>query len=108
MSDFKITITPSFETPNANEENLYLEVDIAGRVTREVLNLKEKATTDALNALGWASPNTVKALEAKNQALIEALEEAESALKMAADHNAVNRGVAVIKALNTINKALEG
>ena len=39
-----------------------VEIDAAGKITREFLCLKEKATRQALQALGWLSPEEAQAL----------------------------------------------
>lgn len=50
-----------------------VEIDAAGKIHREFLRVKEKAICQALQALGWLSPEDAQALrdelaEAKRQA----------------------------------------
>jgi hypothetical protein len=53
----KFTPTVDFEKKIAG-----VEIDAAGKITREFIRTKEKAIRQALNALGWLSPEEAQAL----------------------------------------------
>lgn len=80
MSEVKPVAIRSF----TQDDKVFLETDIMGYVTHQMLDLREKVVQDALRTLGWKSPDdhqrAVEALRAENEhghALERMVEDAE-------------------------------
>lgn len=69
MTEVKPVAIRSF----TQDDKVFLETDIMGYVTHQMLDLREKVVQDALRTLGWKSPDdherAVEALRAENRAL---------------------------------------